>query len=267
MRQNSPEGAGFQSAMALSEQVAASLATRVRDLPEGAQIPTETALMEEFSVSRTTIRAAVAQLVAQGRLVRRQGKGTFVLPQPTSIVHSLDHLSPFFAVLAAAGQKPATRVLDFGWVSGAEVPAVLAEDSERALSFRRLYLTEDGTPHAVLRAYVAQEYGTGISRHDVVDTPLFHLLERTHDLILRKAEYSIRSLTADQELADIFQLPVGAPLLLMTRLTHSPHGRPVEQTEHYLRADMYELTVHIDDTHADQASVPWALTHLAAATS
>ncbi len=44
----------------------------------GDQIPTETALSDTYGVSRITVRKTIEELCAQGFLVKRQGKGTFV---------------------------------------------------------------------------------------------------------------------------------------------------------------------------------------------
>ncbi len=45
----------------------------------GAKIPTETELMEQFSVSRDTVRSAIALLEQEGYLKKKQGAGTFVI--------------------------------------------------------------------------------------------------------------------------------------------------------------------------------------------
>src|SRR5690349_13189382 len=47
-------------------------------LPPGHPIPTERDLAVSCQTSRTTVRKAVSELVAEGRLRRRQGAGTFV---------------------------------------------------------------------------------------------------------------------------------------------------------------------------------------------
>ena len=49
------------------------------------QIPTEARLMEEFGMSRGTIRRALKELVGEGLLVARCGRGTFVTSK--SVAH------------------------------------------------------------------------------------------------------------------------------------------------------------------------------------
>lgn len=43
-------------------------------------IPSETELRAEFSVGRTTVRAAVKLLADKGLVIAAQGKGVYVLP-------------------------------------------------------------------------------------------------------------------------------------------------------------------------------------------
>src|SRR5262249_7417116 len=47
-------------------------------LTPGSPVPTERLLMAQLGTSRTTVRQALAELVGEGRLVRRQGSGTYV---------------------------------------------------------------------------------------------------------------------------------------------------------------------------------------------
>ena len=47
----------------------------------GSRLPTEQQLMEQFSVSRQTVRNALEILTKEGLIQRRQGSGTVVLEQ------------------------------------------------------------------------------------------------------------------------------------------------------------------------------------------
>ncbi|OGV39227.1 MAG: hypothetical protein A2020_11340 [Lentisphaerae bacterium GWF2_45_14] len=51
------------------------------DYQAGAKLPAEPELSKSFGVSRNTVREAVSNLVNEGRLRRKQGKGTFALSQ------------------------------------------------------------------------------------------------------------------------------------------------------------------------------------------
>ncbi len=63
------------------------------------KIPTEIELSELYNISRITVRNAVKELVAEGYLVKKQGKGTFVcLPK---IERKVVHLLSFTAACDA----------------------------------------------------------------------------------------------------------------------------------------------------------------------
>jgi GntR family transcriptional regulator, transcriptional repressor for pyruvate dehydrogenase complex len=64
----------------LSEQLADALALGIRDgqLPDGERLPTESALVQRFGVSRTVVREALSRLKTLGLIESRQGSGAFV---------------------------------------------------------------------------------------------------------------------------------------------------------------------------------------------
>jgi GntR family transcriptional repressor for pyruvate dehydrogenase complex len=69
-----------------------SLGERIRDgrLAPGDKLPTETAFMGEFGVSRTVVREALSKLQASGLVATRHGVGTFVVGIGDAAVFRID---------------------------------------------------------------------------------------------------------------------------------------------------------------------------------
>lgn len=69
------------------QQVADDLRRRIAsaELPVGSAIPSTAKLSKAYEVSITVVRAAVAQLRAQGLLVGQPGKGVFVRSTPDAL--------------------------------------------------------------------------------------------------------------------------------------------------------------------------------------
>src|ERR1700754_2310915 len=58
-------------------------------LRPGARLPSERAMAETFGTSRSTVREAIARLVARGALETRRGAGVFVSAAPRAMPASL----------------------------------------------------------------------------------------------------------------------------------------------------------------------------------
>jgi len=76
-----------RSTQPLYAQLKQLLIDRIRQqaYEPGQQIPSEMALCQELSLSRPTVRQAIAELVSEGILVIIKGKGTFVADEPERI--------------------------------------------------------------------------------------------------------------------------------------------------------------------------------------
>src|SRR4029077_16075041 len=79
-------------------------------LPPGTRLPSEDNLVEEYAVSRTTIRAPIQSLVQRGLVEIRRGKGSFV-PHP-KIPQELTELTGFVEGMQALGRPATAKVLD-----------------------------------------------------------------------------------------------------------------------------------------------------------
>ena len=119
-------------------------------LPEHTLLPPEPVLCAEYGVSRITLRRAVDGLVADGHLVREQGRGTYVTRPAIrheyreSFVH---RIAGFSSVMSEQGAQVGTKVLTQRVVP---VPATVA--AELAIGGRQLQnrLRAEGTSYRQL---------------------------------------------------------------------------------------------------------------------
>lgn len=156
-------------------------------LGPGTRLPSESGLMELFSVSRVTVRQALALLTRNGQVVAHRGKGTFVA-RP-ALQHDLGTLQGFFDALRSQGVEPQTELLEFSASSG-RADRSLPEGLDLPVRLRRRYCV-DGQPFAVVEAFLpaaAAALGQARARQLMV----YEILQRFLGLRIERADVAIR---------------------------------------------------------------------------
>ena len=70
-------------------QVADELRSRIDSGQYPGRVPSSYDLADELGVSHLTVRRALEQLISEGLLVARQGRGTFIIGQPDHELQAL----------------------------------------------------------------------------------------------------------------------------------------------------------------------------------
>lgn len=94
----------------LKEQLLDILKARIRSssYPPESLFPSEADLVAEFSVSRATIRSALAVLEAEGQIVRKHGVGTFV-SKISKIKNPINRPMEFTELISSGGFEPGVK--------------------------------------------------------------------------------------------------------------------------------------------------------------
>lgn len=215
------------------------LLDQLDSLPAGAPIPTERALAGEFHVSRTTVRQALADLTAEGRLHRVQGKGTFAA-EP-KVAQRLQ-LSSYTEDMRAQGLEPSSQLLEVDEVfAEGDLPKLLGvRTGAKVLLLRRLRLA-DGEPMALETTHLPLARFRGIRRHVVEGGSLYEALAERYGVEMDKAEETIETSLAGPEEAELLGADVGVPVLLLNRQTFGSDGKPVEFVRSIYRGDRYKF--------------------------
>lgn len=193
-------------------------------IPAGNPLPTEQELCDQFSVSRITVRRALADLANEGLITRRQGVGSFVRrPRPTQ------------PPADSGSYMDELRQIQFGTEADLleldlrAAPSVVAEkigfvgDVLHLLRVRRERRT--GEPLLVLEAWLPAELAEVITAERLAHTPLYGLLAEA-GCGLERVQHEITAEIAGPRSAQLLDIAIGSAVLRVNRVAfvgEEPH--------------------------------------------
>jgi GntR family transcriptional regulator len=218
------------------------------------QMPSENEMVRTFSVSRITVRQALADLQKEGLIFRIHGKGTFVSkPKATQ---NLRRLEGFGEAMSVSGHETFSKVIGHRIVRAGRIVAERLRISERddVTELRRIrYL--DREPISLDVTYVPVSIGERLVREDLVRRDIFAILENDYGIGLGNADLSIEAVLADDEIASALKIEAGSPILRIERLTFTADKKPLDFEFLYFRGDAFQYRLCIE-RRAATASLP-----------
>ncbi|MBM7554450.1 GntR family transcriptional regulator [Thalassobacillus pellis] len=229
----------------LYHQVKDILVNRIQNkiwLP-GNLIPTEQELIEEFGVSRTTIRQAISAMVQDGLLERRQGKGTIV--NSPKLVGTLGRLTGFAEEVMEKGHLPRSKVLRAGFYDHLyiEKNKLQVPEDSKILVIERIRFA-DNDPIAYERTCWPEKIGEVLMQHDLEGAKYYQILE-AHGMYLKRADETIKATNATIDEANLLGISPGEALLEMKRLSFGIDDHPIEFTRTKYRSDRYQYSIEL----------------------
>ena len=209
----------------------------------GSPVPPERELARLYGTSRTTVRQALAELVIEGRLLRMQGKGTFVAKP--KVAQALE-LASYTEGMRQHGLHPQTKILDIGYVTADEELATLlaVRPGGRLLRVHRLRLA-DGEPMSIDTSHLPARRFPGLRRQLERHASLYETLRTGYGIQLAEAEETIETILADPHDANLLGVDAGIPLLLLSRHAIDTTGQPVEWAQSWYRGDRYKFITRL----------------------
>jgi GntR family transcriptional regulator len=233
-----------------------ALAARDRLLDElgepGERLGAERDLAERLGVSRSTIRAALADLERSGAIRRTRGRAGGIFVAERKVERDLTSLSGLPAYLRRQGFESDTRVLSTATLEpDAETAAALGDGL--VLEIVRVRLA-DGEPISLERArFPAERFPDLLDR--ALGGSLYELLQAQYGLEPGEAEERIEVVDAGAGEARLLGVRRGAPLLAIARTTWDAQGRAFERSHDLFRADRARIVVRARSAPAVGASV------------
>lgn len=211
------EGLVRQKGISLYRQVAMLLRSRVESGEWQAydRLPSIEELSREFGVARVTVRQALQMLEAEGMVISRQGKGTFVQPYSKKWLSMQAGWQPLVNVVET--QNHSVRVMASDMRS--ECPTLEGYPCVFAPEYRfqaRIHFIKD-TPYCLNDIYFDERIFS--KEPELFSTkPVIVNISRYVNSPIETARQILTVEQADQSAASLLELPEGYPLVRARRI-------------------------------------------------
>ena len=207
--------------------------------PAGGRIPSEQVLCDTYGVSRVTVRKAMLDLVQEGLLVRKQGKGTFVAD--ARVQRDLQHVTSFSDACGATGRTASSRVVD------------VKREHARPEDVDRLHVPEGGEVIELCRLRLCDdepvmlEYNRFPAIYDFLEkeplTGSLYELLHCHGLMPSRAIHDISLGHATPVVSRYLATAAGEALLLLDETVFDQQDRPLHTSRQWIRGDKFTFRI------------------------
>ena len=182
----------------------------------GDLLPSEHDLCRRYRLARPTVRKALDQLVADGFIVKHQGKGSIVKGAPKGI--GILSLTGTTSALSSANLsthiilKPESRPLDEAF----SFPVELQEQRAGCFYFERLRLV-NGEPGFFDITMLPDNKLPRFAEYDLENRSLFDSLRTRYQIVVTGGTQQLFAIRADKRLQEYLNVRAGHPILQLNR--------------------------------------------------
>ena len=210
------------------------------DMKDGAyagceRLPRESVLAEKLGISRTQLRDILASLEREGFITRRHGVGTIINRHVLNVQTRMDIEVEFLDMIRQSGCEPAVAFVRVADGTADEKIAAQLQIPEGTPVIRIARLcTADGRPAIYCEDVVEKALARGDYTIQDFKLPIFHFLQQFCGIYPYLDLTDVRPAAADAALAEVFQVPMGTPLLndaALAEVFQVPMGTPLLNME------------------------------------
>lgn len=228
-------------------QVKATIATDLANgtWKPGEKLPTEGELSKHFDVSEGTVRLAVIDLVKEGRLTRRSGKGTFVA-RP-NFDRSFERFYRFRGGQNESNPEYGVRAIGLKRDVAADstiAKALNVGARTKILSIHRT-IEQNGVVVCHSTSYLRQDRFGGLVEADFTDTALYDVLQTKFGVYIMRVVENLSARVARADDCAILNIPKKSPVIAIERVAYTYSNEVVEIRRTVARSDKFNYQIEL----------------------
>lgn len=210
----------------------------------GEMLPSENQLVEEYGVTRATVRNAINKLKEEGKVHTLKGKGSYV--NSPKIIQELNKIYTFGKQFYEAGYDIESEIIETYIEDCNEfIQNILQLNTKEAVIVIKLLRRLDGIPAVLQTMYLPTKISPDISSFDPNIESIYEFLERKYGVHVIKAKEYLEPIVADEYCSNILNVEINTPLFLTERITYAEGGSPVEYRKCVIRSDKVRFLVEL----------------------
>ncbi|MGL6108051.1 GntR family transcriptional regulator [Romboutsia sp.] len=218
-----------------------------KELVEGTYIMPERELCKLQEVSRMTVNKAILNLVNEGVLERRQGKGTFVAYKKQK--HKFQNLKGFTEVMGEKNLSVKNKILKFEIKTQNKCireKLNISNEDELIFEIKRLRII-DGDPFALETVYIPQEMCPDLNAKLVEENSLYTLFKERYNYKTKKAVQTVEPIILNKVDAQSLNQQINSLALKFDRVVYTQEDEVLEYTISIFTSDKHQYQIVLTD--------------------
>lgn len=226
------------------QKLQTALAELIARTPTGERLPSEPDLARQLGVSRATLREGMRSFEAQGLIRRKQGVGTFILPQSKVIESGLEVLESIERLAHRIGLEVTTGALEIEDIlTTPELAEKVQVEEDTSLVRVSRVIYADKRPVAYLVDILPPDI---LSQDDLragFTGSVLDFIQKRGSPTLLKSYTDIQATAAPAEIAKRLEIQRGDVLLKFTARLYSDEGKIVDFSLSYFLPGYFRFHV------------------------
>ena len=219
----------------------------------GDVLPTERQLMEEYQVSRASIRKALAELQMLDLIERKHGSGSYIMQKEA--VHLVHPLKSGVESTEATGEKITSKVLEFAIVDpDREITDILKiKSSERVYYIKRLRKVNN-RPQIIEESFMPVNLFPELTMR-TLEQSKFEYIEKTLGLKIEGSYQEFSPVLPDKQEALLLNMREKEPIIQITNVSNFSDGTIFDYSIMKFKSSEYKLAMYVNRAEKTNLSV------------